>query len=55
MLLYVHRDHKDYEGRGALDGRLGFHTAPELSDMVEAPNDHNVSVIKIHKRLEGGK
>ena len=33
MLLYVHRDHKDYQGRpGAQDGRLDFHTAPELWD-----------------------
>ena len=27
MLLYVHRDHK---GRGAQDGHLDLHTAPEL-------------------------
>ena len=26
MLLYVHRDHKDYQGRGAQDVHLGFHT-----------------------------
>ena len=26
MLLYVHRDHKDYKGRGAQDGHLDFHT-----------------------------
>ena len=30
MLLYVHRDDKDYQGRGAQDGHLDFHTAPEL-------------------------
>ena len=30
VLLYVHRDHKDYSGRGAQDGHLDFHTAPEL-------------------------
>ena len=30
MLLYVRRDHKDYQGRGAQDGHLDFHTAPEL-------------------------
>ena len=30
MLLYVHRDHKDYWGRGAQDDHLDFHTAPEL-------------------------
>ena len=30
MLLYVHRDHKDYYGRVAQDGHLDFHTAPEL-------------------------
>ena len=27
MLLYDHGDHTDYEGRGALDGHLDFHTA----------------------------
>ena len=32
MLLYVHRDRNDqiYLGLGAQDGRLDFHTAPEL-------------------------
>ena len=30
VLLYVHRDHKDRSGRGAQDGHLDFHTAPEL-------------------------
>ena len=30
MLLYVHTDHKDYLGRGAQDGHLDFHRAPEL-------------------------
>ena len=30
MLLYVHRNHKAYSGRGAQDGHLDFHTAPEL-------------------------
>ena len=30
VLLYVHRNHKDYEGQGAQDGHLDFHTAPEL-------------------------
>ena len=34
---YVHRDHKDYWGRGAHDGHLDFHTAPELS----GPNQSN--------------
>ena len=29
MLLYVHRDRKDYSGRGAHEGHLDFHTAPE--------------------------
>ena len=28
LWLYVHRDHKDYWGRGAQDGPLDFHTAP---------------------------
>ena len=27
-LLYVHRNHKDYQGRGAQDGHMDFHTAP---------------------------
>ena len=30
MLLYVHRDRKDYQGRGAQDGHLDFHTTAEL-------------------------
>ena len=30
LLLYVHRDHSDYYGRGALDGHLDFHTAPSV-------------------------
>ena len=30
VLLYVLRDHKDYQGRGAQDSHLDFHTAPEL-------------------------
>ena len=30
VVSYVHRDHKDYWGRGAQDGHLDFHTAPEL-------------------------
>ena len=32
MLLYIHRDCKEYWGRGAHDGNLDFqfHTAPEL-------------------------
>ena len=29
ILLYVHRDHKDQQGRGAQDGHLDLHTAPE--------------------------
>ena len=32
LLLYIHRDHKDCWGRGAQDGHLVFHTAPELSN-----------------------
>ena len=34
MLLYVHRDHKDYYGRGAQDDHLGFHTQLLSSDTV---------------------
>ena len=30
MILYVHRDHTDYEGRRAQDVHIDFHTAPEL-------------------------
>ena len=30
MLLYVHRDLKDYLRRGAQDDHLDFHTPPEL-------------------------
>ena len=30
MLLCVHRDHKDYLGRGAQDDHLDLHTATEL-------------------------
>ena len=29
-LPYVHRDHKEYWGRGAQDGHFEIHTAPEL-------------------------
>ena len=29
MLLYVHRDRTDYDGRGAQDLHLVFHTTPE--------------------------
>ena len=34
MLLYVRRDRKDYQGRGAQDGRPNLLTAPELSSSV---------------------
>ena len=34
MLLYVHRDRTDYLGRGAQDGHLDFHIAPELRERV---------------------
>ena len=30
MLLYVHRHHEAYYGRGAQDGHFDFHAAPEL-------------------------
>ena len=33
MLLHVHRDHKDCQGRGAQDGHLDFHPAPELCSL----------------------
>ena len=37
MLIYVHRDHiKDYSGRGAQDGHLHLHTAPELCNFSVA-------------------
>ena len=35
ILLYVHRGHKDYQGRGAQDSHLDFHTAPELWTSTE--------------------
>ena len=28
--LYVQSGHKDYQGRGAQNGHLDFHTAPEI-------------------------
>ena len=34
MLLYDHRDCTDYLGRGAQDGHLDFHTAPELCTLL---------------------
>ena len=30
VLLYVHRDYKDYYGRGAQDVHFDFHIAPQL-------------------------
>ena len=30
VLLNVQRDRTDYQGRGAQDGHVDFHTAPEL-------------------------
>ena len=35
VLLYVYRDHTDCLGRGAQDGHLDFHTAPELVKMTK--------------------
>ena len=32
--LYVHRNHKDYQGQGAQDGHLDFHTALELCSLM---------------------
>ena len=34
VLLYVHRDHKDSNGRGAQDVHLDLHTAPEFWNYV---------------------
>ena len=34
MLPYVHGDRKNCYGRGAQEGHLDFHTAPELCDDV---------------------
>ena len=31
----VHRNHKVYQGRGAQDGHLYFHTAPDEDEDVE--------------------
>ena len=36
LLLYVRRDHKDYQGRGAQGGHLDIHTAPELCSILWA-------------------
>ena len=33
VLLYVHKNHQAYLGRGDQDGHLDFHTAPELCEM----------------------
>ena len=35
MLIYVHRDHRDYSGREAQNGNLDSHTAPELCAIVQ--------------------
>ena len=35
VLLYVHRNHQAYYGRGAQDGHLDIHTAPELCDLLD--------------------
>ena len=34
MLLYVHGDQKDSQGRGAEDGHLDFHTAMRSEDSL---------------------
>ena len=54
LLLCIHRDHKDYLGRGAKDGHLDFHTAPELwilnkwlSLFIEHLNSHQSGVLTV--------
>ena len=37
VLLYVHRKHEAYWGRGARDSHLDFHTAPELCPFLPQP------------------
>ena len=34
MVLYVHKKHKAYWGRGAENDYLDFHTAPELCYII---------------------
>ena len=39
MLLYIHRDHKDYKGRGAQDGHLDFHAALNSESLSFTPTE----------------
>ena len=41
-LFYVHRDRKNYWGRGDQDGHLDFHTAPELCPHPPPPPSSKV-------------
>ena len=41
MLLYVHRDHKDYYGRGAQDGHVDLHTVQSWALEKTVSMNHN--------------
>ena len=49
-LLYVFRDHKDYQGRGAQDGYLDLHTAPEFCLVLSSTL---LYVFRDHKDYQG--
>ena len=51
-LLYVHRDHKDYYGRGAQASHLDFHTAPGALDTYQPITDRHF-LINPHRCLAG--
>ena len=40
MLLYVHRDNQDFQGRGAQDGHLDILTVPELQMYTASEINH---------------
>ena len=50
MLLFVHRDHKDYQGREAQDGHLHFHTANDVVlNVLECWADILERIYKAHE------
>ena len=48
VLLCVHRDRKDYQGRGAQDGHLGCRTAPELPRFLSSSSSSSM-LIYVHR------
>ena len=42
MLLYIHRDHKDYYGQGAQDSYLDFHAQLLSSDAHSHPKTQHL-------------